>query len=1037
MSATVAQSTVPKSSQVDGIVVRGARVHNLKNIDFQIPHNQLTVVTGVSGSGKSSLAFDTIYAEGQRRYVESLSAYARQFLERIEKPDADVIDGIAPAVAIRQKNTTRNPRSTVATATEIYDYLRLLFARVGRTYCANCGREVKKDTVDEVADAVLGLEPETRMQVLFPLQRTEAESGKLAAAAKPRKSPLLAKPARSGAPTVSKLPSPSLSDALKARLFELRKAGFNRLYQAGQVFEFSTPESLLDIDFSRAVFVLVDRLTVSAESRSRVVDAIETAYREAGEVIFEVQRNEACADAGEGARATSRRSTYNLRFAQRFECKQCGIKYEEPEPRLFSFNNPYGACRRCQGFGNTIDFDIDLVVPDKLKTLAEGAIEPWTKPKYRPLLADLKRFAKQAEIPVDVPWVDLEEAHKNLVLSGEGRFGGVRGFFNHLEKKKYKLHVRVFLSRYRGYSLCSECNGSRLRLEARQVKICGKNICEVCALTVEDALGFFESVELSAQEAEVAEKLLEEIRERLRFLNDVGLEYLTLDRLSSTLSGGEAQRIQLATSLGSRLVGTLYVLDEPSIGLHPRDTHRLVNILEDLRDLGNTILVVEHDPDIMRAADGILDLGPGAGENGGKLIAQGTYDEIVHTAGSLTGRYLSGDLRIQAPAVRRKPGAQQIRMRGIRANNLKHVDVSIPLGLLVVITGVSGSGKSTLLHQVLYRALAAEKQQAGGSNGSSVSGASAVAATWESLEGGQFIEEVVLVDQSPIGRTPRSNPVTYIKGFDAIRELFASLPEAKKRGFSAGHFSFNIPGGRCETCQGDGTVTVEMQFLADVELICEECKGTRYKPQVLEVRYRGKNIHDVLNLTVKEALKFFAEVPKVTEKLRTLEEIGLGYLRLGQSATTLSGGEAQRMKLAAHLQPAGRDTASHVSQNRRDPSASLRAGVGHPILGRNSGSGRRLLYIFDEPTTGLHFDDVSKLLAAFRRLIEAGGSIVVIEHNLEVIKTADWVIDLGPEGGNRGGKIVGAGPPEAIAKLEGSYTGKYLARIFGGSNGRS
>jgi len=989
------------STQTESIVVRGARVHNLKNIDFEVPHNTLTVVTGVSGSGKSSLAFDTIYAEGQRRYVESLSAYARQFLERIEKPDADSIDGIAPAVAIRQKNTTRNPRSTVATATEIYDYLRLLFARVGRTYCANCGREVKKDSVDEVADAILALEAETRLQVLFPLQRAapgRSTGEEQERSLRKKKSPPSRKEREKGGAT-----APQLTEALKTRLFDLRKAGFNRLVQNGEIFEFSTPESLLDIDFTQPVFVLVDRLAVSADARSRIVDAIETAYRESGEVLFEIP-------GGEGQEART------LRFAQRFECKSCNLRYEEPEPRLFSFNNPYGACPRCQGFGNTIDFDLDLVIPDKMKTLADGAIEPWTKPKYRPLQADLKRYAKQAGIPLDMAWIDLAEEHRNLVLNGDGTFMGVRGFFNHLERKKYKLHVRVFLSRYRGYSLCPECGGSRLRLEARQVKINGRNLCEICGLTVEEAIKFFDTVQLSPQEAEIADKLLQEIRERLRFLNDVGLEYLTLDRLSSTLSGGEAQRIQLATSLGSRLVGTLYVLDEPSIGLHPRDTHRLVKILHDLRNLGNTILVVEHDPDIMKAADCILDLGPGAGENGGKLIAEGTYDEILHNASSLTGRYLAEDLRIQPPVTRRKPGPQQIRMKGIRANNLKNVDISIPLGMLVAITGVSGSGKSTLLHQVLYRALAQAKQQAGNGTGA---GATA-AATWESLEGDQFIEEVVLVDQSPIGRTPRSNPVTYIKAFDAIRELFSSLPEAKKRGFGAGHFSFNIPGGRCEVCQGDGTVTVEMQFLADVELICEECKGTRYKPTVLEVKYRGKNIHEVLNLTVKEALKFFAEAPKVTDKLRSLEEVGLGYLRLGQSATTLSGGEAQRMKLAAHLQPASKEVGRSAS--------------GEKIR-------RRLLYIFDEPTTGLHFDDVSKLLAAFRRLIDAGGSIVVIEHNLEVIKTADWVIDLGPEGGNRGGKIVGAGPPEAIAKLAGSYTGKYLARILNGngasrSNGR-
>ena len=961
------------------IVVRGARVHNLKNIDLEIPHNSLTVVTGVSGSGKSSLAFDTIYAEGQRRYVESLSAYARQFLERIEKPDADVIDGIAPAVAIRQKNSTRNPRSTVGTATEIYDYLRLLFARVGRTYCMKCGQEVKKDTVDEVATAVLALGDGTRLNVLFPLQRPEQTA---AFAAESRRKSSRAK-RRSDA---------AVSDQLKPRLLDLRTRGFNRLYQRGQIFEFSTPESLLDINFAEPVFLLVDRLVVSPGARPRIVDAIEIGYRESGEVIFETAPREG-------------QETQRLRFSQRFECKRCGIRYEEPEPRLFSFNNPYGACPRCQGFGNTIDFDLDLVIPDKSKTLAEGAIEPWTKPKYRGLATELKRFARQAGIPQDVPWTDLDPEHQRLIIEGEGRFFGVRGFFNHLERKKYKLHVRVFLSRYRGYSLCSDCNGSRLRLEARQVKINGKNICDVCSMTIEEASRFFANVQLTEEEAGIAGKLLQEIQERLRFLNEVGLEYLTLDRLSSTLSGGEAQRIQLATSLGSRLVGTLYVLDEPSIGLHSRDTHRLIKILHDLRDLGNTILVVEHDPDVMQASDVILDLGPGAGENGGKLIAASSYEEIKKAAGSLTGRYLAGDLRIPVPGTRRRPGAQQIKIFGAQAHNLKNLDLTIPLRMLVAITGVSGSGKSTLLHNVVFAALSAAKKQ---TNGTPVSTA------WDRVEGAEFIDEVVLVDQSPIGRTPRSNPVTYIKAFDGIRELFASLPESKKRGFTAGHFSFNVPGGRCEVCQGDGVVTVEMQFLADVELICEECKGTRYKPQTLDVRYHGKNIHEVLSLTVHEALQFFASAPKITDKLRVLDEVGLGYLRLGQSASTLSGGEAQRMKLAAHLQPATRE------------------------IGRSRDHARRahILYIFDEPTTGLHFDDISKLLAAFRRLIDAGGSILVIEHNLEVIKTADWVIDLGPEGGERGGYIVGTGTPEAITKIPHSYTGQFLAKVLNG-NGAS
>ncbi len=961
----------------ESIVVRGARVHNLKNVDLEIPHNQLTVVTGVSGSGKSSLAFDTIYAEGQRRYVESLSAYARQFLERIEKPDADLIDGIAPAVAIKQKNSTRNPRSTVATATEIYDYLRLLFARVGHTFCGNCGGEVRKDSVDEVADRLLAMPEGTRFNVLFPLVAISAEP---------------VEPEKKKGRKSKKQAAPAEDELTKARLFELRKRGFNRLFQRGQVFEFSTPESLLDIDFTKPVYLLVDRIVTAPDNRSRIVDAIESAYREAGEVIFETVPRE------EGS------TPERFRFAQRFECKNCHLKYDEPEPRLFSFNNPYGACPTCQGFGNTIDFDMDLVVPDPTLSLNQGAIEPWTKPKYRPLGTEMKRYARSAGIPLDVPWRDLTKDQRHILIDGDGKYPGVRGFFNHLERKKYKLHVRVFLSRYRGYSQCSSCGGARLRTEARNVRVAGKNICEVTAMTVEEATKFFSTIQLTREETDIAGKLLEEIQSLLRFLNEVGLEYLSLNRLASTLSGGEAQRIQLATSLGSRLVGTLYVLDEPSIGLHSRDTNRLINILHDLRDLGNTILVVEHDPEIMREADRILDLGPGAGENGGKLVAAGTYDEIKKNAQSLTGRYLADELHIPLPTQRRALTARKITIKHAYAHNLKGIDVEIPLGMMVVITGVSGSGKSTLVHDILYQGLATEKRQV---TGLQLSG-------FDSIEGADLIDEVVLVDQSPIGRTPRSNPVTYIKAFDAIREHFASLPEAQKRGYTAGHFSFNIPGGRCENCQGDGTVTVEMQFLADVELICEECKGTRYKPEILEIRYHGKNIHEVLDLTVKSALQFFSGSPKIVDKLRVLDEVGLGYLRLGQSATTLSGGEAQRMKLALHLQPRMRDVGRPTTDEEGKP---IRR---HP----------RMLYIFDEPTTGLHFDDVSKLLAAFRRLIEAGGSIVVIEHNLDVVKTADWVIDLGPEGGDRGGNIIVTGTPETVAATKNSYTGRWLAKYL-------
>ncbi len=986
----------------DEIIIRGARTHNLKNIDCAIPHGQLTVVSGVSGSGKSSLAFDTIYAEGQRRYVESLSAYARQFLERIEKPDVDLIDGLAPAIAIRQKNTTRNPRSTVATATEIYDYMRLLWARCGVVHCTVCNGIVKRDSVDEIAAGVLALGEGTRLHALFPVQPpattpvqppSEDATPVKKTAGRPRKTAKTQK--ETAAAKAGVLPDP-----LRERLGELRKRGFNRLYQNGTIYEFSTPESLLEIDFALPVYVLVDRIVVSAENRARIVDAAEIGYRESGEILYEIVPREE-----ESARGPRER----LRFSGAFECKICHRVYREPEPTLFSFNNPYGACPRCQGFGNTIDFDLDLIIPDKSKTLDEGAIDPWNRPKYRTYLTDLRRAAKQSGVPLDVPWWDLTPEQQAFVLDGRGAFPGVHGFFNLLERKKYKLHVRVMLSKYRGYALCPECKGQRLRAEARAVRIgeqgseSGKNICEAASLTIGAAARFFSSLQLSPMQEEIAGSILEEIRQRLQFLDAVGLDYLTLDRLASTLSGGESQRIQLATSLGSRLVGALYVLDEPSIGLHPRDTSRLIRILNDLRDLGNTILVVEHDPDVLRAADYLLDLGPGAGEFGGKILAAGTVEQVEANPASITGRYLSGQLTIPVPARRHTPGPAKewLRVKGARVHNLKGIDVDIPLNLLVAITGVSGSGKSTLVHDVLYKAVAHRLGRIEGGDPTSV---------YRDIKGVERLNDIVLVDQTPIGRTPRSNPVTYIKAFDAIRELFAAQPEAQRRGYAAGHFSFNVPGGRCDVCEGDGTVTVEMQFLADVELPCEECGGSRYKASTLEIHYKGRNIHEVLQMTVREALRFFAGHPKIVDKLAVLEEIGLGYVRLGQSATTLSGGEAQRVKLAAHL-----------ASTRSERSS-----------GDGKKGGSRVLYILDEPTTGLHFDDVGKLLVAFRKLIDSGGSLVVIEHNLDVIKSADWVIDLGPEGGAQGGQVVATGTPEAITRSELSHTGQWLARVLNG-----
>jgi excinuclease ABC subunit A len=930
----------------DFLTIRGARVHNLKNISLDLPHDKLTVVTGLSGSGKSSLVFDTIYAEGQRRYVESLSAYARQFLERMEKPDVDEILGLSPPVAIRQKNTTRNPRSTVATSTEIYDYLRLLYARAGDTYCPSCGEVVLRDTVDPVARRMLEQPDGSRWYALFPVKTTHEGN----------------------------------SAELRDHLFDLRKRGFGRLYQDGRIFDFSTPESLLDVDFSRPVHVLADRFVVREGERQRIVDTVETCYREAGEVLFE--------QAGEAAPAS-------LRFSERFACKTCNIEFLTPEPPLFSFNNPYGACPNCQGFGNTVDYDMSLIVPDPSKSINDGAIDPWNKPQYGWGLGSFI-LLHRGQVRTDVPYAQLNAAERQTVRQA------VRRFFAEVEKKKYKVHVRVFISRYRGYTECPACQGARLRPEALNVRLGGSTIGQVNALNIADAAAFFDGLALEPEQAAIAQKVLVEIRQRLKFLNDVGLTYLTLDRLSSTLSGGEAQRIQLATCLGSRLVGACYVLDEPSIGLHPRDTGRLIGILKELRDLGNTILVVEHDADVMRAADHIVDIGPGAGEAGGQVTFTGNLKSLLGNGGrksaSLTSRYLKGELKTSIKTHRRavKP-KRVVEFSGCRANNLKDIEVSIPLDMLTVVTGVSGSGKSTLVHEVIHKTLEARYQRDLARDDDGGESQRLEPATCRKVTGAVHVRELVLVDQSPIGRTPRSNPVTYSKAFDIIRDLFASTPESARRGLTAGHFSFNIAGGRCETCQGDGTVTVEMQFLADVELVCEECRGTRYKSSILEIRLNGLNIHQVLNLTVREALSFFAGQTRLITRLQPLADVGLGYLRLGQSATTLSGGEAQRLKLASHLTQA---------------------------------SNKGVLYLFDEPTTGLHFDDIAKLLDAFERLIHNGASLLVIEHNLEVIRHADYVIDLGPEGGSAGGRVVVAGTPEEIAGCSESYTGQHLRELL-------
>ncbi len=917
------------------IIIKGAREHNLKNLSFEIPRNKLVVFTGVSGSGKSSLVFDTIYAEGQRRYVESLSSYARQFLERMNKPDVDFMIGISPAVAIEQKTGARNSRSTVGTTTEIYDYLRLLFARIGKTICFLCGNEVKKATTNTVIEWLKQQEDGSRFYLTFPLHDHEGHS-------------------------------------VKEEIDLIKKRGFFRLFAHNEYHDLNDENFLPEN--KENVFVVVERFKIQKGNLDeKLADSIEITFKEGENRLTLIN-----ADAKE-----------IKEFNKFYEC--CGIKYEEPEPRFFSFNNPFGACPVCQGFSKVMGIDMNLVVPNPNLSIMEGAIAPFKSPKYSTYQRDLIRNAKEFGIPINIPFKNLTEEQVRMLRKGFGTYIGIDGFFEELERYTYKMHIRVFLSRYRGYTTCHACKGARLRREALQVKVGGKSIYEVVQMPIEQSLKFFEELQLTEYDHMVAERILQEIIKRLTFLNNVGIGYLTLDRISNTLSGGETQRINLATSLGSALVGTLYVLDEPSIGLHPRDNSRLIGILKNLRDIGNTVLVVEHDAEMMREADLIFDLGPEAGVKGGEIVCSGTYEDIIKNERSLTGKYLSGKLSIPLPEERNTSISKTIKIFGARENNLKNINVEIPLNKFVVITGVSGSGKSTLVHDILYAGLAKYFGMAPEYIGK-----------FDDIKGAEYLDDVVIVDQSPIGKSPRSNPASYIKAFELIRELFASTHQARARGYKPGYFSFNVPGGRCETCQGDGFIKVEMQFLADLYLECDECNGTRYKKEVREITFRGKNIIDVLEMTVAEAIEFFKGEDKIVRTLQLLSDVGLDYIKLGQPSNTLSGGEAQRIKLASHL-----------SAQREK---------------------KHVLFIFDEPTTGLHFHDISRLLNCFKILLERNNSIVIIEHNLDVIKCADYIIDLGPDAGDKGGEIIAAGTPEEIVQNEKSWTGKYLKNYL--SNGK-
>lgn len=939
----------------DAILVRGARQNNLKGIDVAIPRRRLTVITGPSGSGKSSLAFDTVYAEGQRRYVESLSAYARQFLERMEKPDVDGVDGVSPAVAIEQKNPTRTSRSTVGTATEVYDYLRLLWARIGRTACPRCGRVLRPDTVQSVTDRLLALPEGTRFVVAFPL-------------------------------------------ALSARVTNavvienLRAQGFLRVIVNGELRSLDDGEREgADLVGAAELLVAVDRLSSSAEQSGRIAEAVATAFREGD--------GECVAVAGSGRRAagqTGSAALGALRFTESFACPNDGHRAPEPTPQLFSFNNPRGACETCNGFGAVLEYDEALIVPDPGRTLRDGAIDPWTMPRYDGRRRTLAEFAAREGIPMTRPWRELAPEQRERLLRARTRaYKGILPFLADLEEKRYKQYIRVFLRRYQSARECGTCRGTRLKAEALQVRVAGETIAAAAALTLDRLREWLGALSLTTFERDVAQHILREAMDRVAFLCDVGVGYLTLDRATRTLSGGEAQRISLANSLGARLVDTLYVLDEPSIGLHPRDMSRLLALLARLRDAGNTVLVVEHDLDAIRRADHMIELGPGSGEQGGRVVFAGPVARAGESP--LTGRYLTGVERIPVPSRRRPPGRRRLVLRGAREHNLRGVDIELPLGALTVVTGVSGSGKSTLVHDVLYRAL--ETALAGGHTARRHLGERVGA--YASLTGHESLDAVVLVDQEPIGRTPRSNPVTYVKAWDEVRRLLAAQPVARQRRYTPTTFSFNVRGGRCETCEGAGVVQVEMVFMADVFVPCDECGGRRFKPEVLEVAIRGKSVHDILQLTVDQAIRFFAREEKLGQALWQLQQVGLGYLRLGQSATTLSGGEAQRIKIAREL-----------------------------ALGEKKGG--RKLYIMDEPTTGLHVDDIRRLAGVLDRLVEAGHTLVLIEHNLDVIKLADWVIDLGPEAGDAGGRVVAMGRPEDVARTPGSHTGEWLSGVLGG-----